>query len=347
MLKVFLSYRFNTKGQQLAERIRSVLKNLQVKTVDGKSILGKLTDQIAARIKTCDALICVLNQGQDLRYVEAEAHFAHGLGIPIIVISDGNVPIKGLLSDHRGIQLSKGEFEAASDLVAAINEIKLKSPSRAVSRRRLSGRPLVTIQADREPFRKFLDLGMERIHDPLTDRNLRDRLASSKNIKVLKTWFPESTQIATGLERAINEHRARVRLLLCKPQSVILEQRSLGAHQRAWWGSFKVCEAIEDVYRWVKATPGVDVKIRCYDSWPGCPVIWCDDTILMGFYFRGRASPAWPWVSVKKDSRLAKILDDQFNDLWEDDNTEHLDTPQLMAKWLAESKKCKTLRARK
>src|SRR5205814_5813581 len=60
------------------------------------------------------------------------------------------------------------------------------------------------------------------------------------------------------------------------------------------------------------AGPTVKVEIGCYDSWPGCPVIWYDRKILMGFYFRGAPSPEWPWVSVKAGSELAIILEDQI-----------------------------------
>jgi hypothetical protein len=83
----------------------------------------------------------------------------------------------------------------------------------------------------------------------------------------------------------------------------------------------------------VKATPEADVQIAIYDNWPGCPVIWYDNEILMGFYFRGRSSPAWPWVSVEKGTRLAKILDDQFYNLW-GEAVEYLITPGEMESWL-------------
>ncbi len=195
-------------------------------------------------------------------------------------------------------------------------------------------------------FDKFLALGMDLVHDPLTDENLRDRLGNSRDIRVLKTWFPESTEIETGLELAVTKQQARVRLLLCKPKSAILKQRSLGAHEEAWWGSYKVYHAIRKVYKSVKTTQGTDVQIACYDSWPGCPVIWYDREILMGFYFRGKSSPSWPWVSVRTGSKLAKILDDQFNELWQLSNTEHLDTPAKMAKWLKQNKSWRMLEAK-
>jgi hypothetical protein len=187
-----------------------------------------------------------------------------------------------------------------------------------------------------EEFDKFLALGMKKLHDPLTDENLQYRLGSSRDIKVLKTWFPESADIENGLEEAIKQ-KAVVRLLLCKPGSVLLEQRSLGAVEKPRWGSFKVYDAVKKIRGWVKTTPGADVQIAIYDSWPGCPVIWYDNEILMGFYFRGKSSPAWPWISVEKGTRLAGILDDQFKNLW-GEAVECLVTPDELESWLERNK---------
>lgn len=191
---------------------------------------------------------------------------------------------------------------------------------------------------------KFSALGMDGIHEYLTDENLQERLKASQDIRVLKTWFPESMQIAQGLigDKGAIAKKANVQLLLCKPRSVILRQRSLGADRPDWWGAFTVYEAVRMVYNQLLKTPNPAVRIALYDSWPGCPVIWYDDSILMGFYFRGKSSPAWPWISVRKGSELAEILEAQFNELWEDSNgdldTEHLDSPEQMKSWLDENK---------
>jgi hypothetical protein len=197
-----------------------------------------------------------------------------------------------------------------------------------------------------EEFDKFLALGMRRLHDPLTDENLQARLGNSRDIKVLKTWFPESTDIENGLEEAIKQ-KARVRLLLCKPGSVVLEKRSRGAHTNTSWGSYMVYHAVEKIYELVQATPGADVQVAIYDAWPGCPVIWYGGEILMGFYFRGKSSPAWPWISVREGSRLAGILNDQFEELWgrsakrlkSPDNVKHIETADEMKNWLKRNKR--------
>jgi hypothetical protein len=189
-----------------------------------------------------------------------------------------------------------------------------------------------------EEYDKFSGLGMETIYEHLTHRKLKEFLQGARSIRVLKTWFPESNVIERGLSAAVKNH-ARVRLLLCKPDSALLAQRSEGAHKSTDLGSRTAYHAIQTVHSLVEKTRGANVKIACYDSWPGCPVIWYDETILMGFYFRGDASPEWPWVSIRPHSEIARILEEQFNDLWELSDTEHLNTPGQMADWLQRNQK--------
>jgi len=162
----------------------------------------------------------------------------------------------------------------------------------------------------------FKDLGMLRIIDPLGDKKLRRRLARAREIRILKTWFPENETIAGGLRSAI-KNKAAVRLLLANPDSRILMVRSQGSVGQPDHGKNKVIEVMEKIPNWARDAEQVEVHIGLYDSWPGCPVIWYDDRILMGFYFRGASSPHWPWVEVKKGSKLATILDDQFHSLWD------------------------------
>jgi hypothetical protein len=189
---------------------------------------------------------------------------------------------------------------------------------------------------------KLFDYGIETIHVHLSDDELQGRLERATSIQVLKTWFPETKIIATGLERAIKEKKAKVKLLLCAPESPLLQQRSFNALQkRELEGSYAVYTTIEEIHRWLQEEPGATVEIGLYNSWPGCPVIWYDETILMGFYFRGLPSPAWPWVSIRPKSKLARTLNDQFKELWtlSDPRTEHLMTSKDREEWLKKKKK--------
>jgi Domain of unknown function (DUF4062) len=214
---------------------------------------------------------------------------------------------------------------------------------------------LVPDEARLQEMSTFGHEGMEKAHHHLDDQDLQKFLLNSKKIRVLKTWFPESRQIAEGLEGAI-KNNATVSLLLCKPGSDILKQRSRGAHKDEWWGSFMVYHAVEDVKNFLRAReatdldrPAADVQIACYESWPGCPVIWYgqkdyDENILMGFYIRGRSSPSWPWVNVTKGSYLAKILHEQFDELWNLRDTERLNTLEEMSNWLEREENMKWAR---
>jgi hypothetical protein len=199
---------------------------------------------------------------------------------------------------------------------------------------------LVPDEATLRDMLTFSDEGMEKAHHHLDDEDLQKYLKDSSPIQVLKTWFPESRQIAAGLEGAI-KNNARVKLLLCKPGSKILEQRSLGAKQDYWSGSFTVYTAVKLVYDCLKERARADkdkeserVQIACYDSWPGCPVIWYGEKILIGFYIRGRSSPNWPWINLRRGSDLAQDLSRQFDELWDDQGTERLTNLEEMKNWL-------------
>jgi len=166
-------------------------------------------------------------------------------------------------------------------------------------------------------FNKFLELGMEDIHEQLSDQKVREFLSRANHIKVLKTWFPESEQVEAGLERAVVDGNATVQLLLCHPDSTLLAERSLGAGHARGWGSSMVFRAIERMHQASLQAPQASVQIALYEGWPGCPVIWHDQHILLGFYFRGKASPAWPWITIRNKSHFASICNANFQDLWQ------------------------------
>lgn len=169
---------------------------------------------------------------------------------------------------------------------------------------------------EKEAYSSFLNLGMKTIHPTLDDEEIHNRLAQSKKIKVLKTWFPENRRIEEGLQKAIKNNGASVKLLLLKPDSMILRERSTGAGEHENHGHNKVINTLSRIKEWICESGENKFEIGLYNSWPACPVIWYDENILMGFYFRGHSSTQWPWVEVTLGSPLEKILNDQFNSLW-------------------------------
>lgn len=181
-------------------------------------------------------------------------------------------------------------------------------------------------------YETFSKLGMMLVHDPLSDFEVRDRLAKSKRIQVLKTWFPENADIEVGLQHALTNNGASVKLLMAHPDSRMLSVRSVGAGESADHGALTVMRLLRHIDGWVSQGKKGKFEICLYDGWPGCPVIWYDRNILMGFYFVGKASSCWPWVEVKHNSKLAKILNEQFELLWKDEGK--IDTCQKLRDWL-------------
>ncbi|NOT07718.1 MAG: hypothetical protein HOP28_05850 [Gemmatimonadales bacterium] len=173
----------------------------------------------------------------------------------------------------------------------------------------------------------FDDLGMMVVHDPLSDFRVRDLLANAKRIRVLKTWFPENSDIEAGLMSAL-KRKASMELILCHPNSKLLHARCVGAEEAGDHGGRRVIRALRMIHDAIcpagSANPAAlpdNLDIRLYDTWPGCPIIWYDGTWLMGFYFRGASSPKWPWIEVREGSKLAEILDDQFSSTKKDPST--------------------------
>lgn len=177
-------------------------------------------------------------------------------------------------------------------------------------------------------------LGIQSVYQHLADQNLAEWLAKAERIRVLKTWFPETKEILEGLQAGIASG-VRVELLMCNPESKLLQRRSYNANnKRDWEAPVVVYQAVRDIHE-LLSPDSTNVEFRFYDDWPGCPAIWYGDDLLMGFYFRGRPSPHWPWVRITKDSVLARILNNQFDELWESTpKTERLRTAGEREGWL-------------
>ncbi len=184
-----------------------------------------------------------------------------------------------------------------------------------------------------EYFSTFLNIGMNRAYATLSEVDLRDRLAKSRNIRLLMISIPQDEDFQIGLEMAIKQ-QAKVCILISNPNSIILKHRSVGVHQDPSLSSRLAYQTIKTIHSFWEYAHGANLQVALFDSWAGCPVIWLDDKILMGFYFRGKDSPSWPWIDVSKGSQLAQILDAQFYDLWKDKGTNSLKTFAEIEKWL-------------
>lgn len=160
---------------------------------------------------------------------------------------------------------------------------------------------------------RFAEWGMINLrkfhHSPDMERFLS---SCTKDVTVLKTWFPEDNDIARGLEKAVT-NGARVQLILCHPKVPILGQRSRSTdheHQIAAKWIYRGLEVVS-----TKASREKFNGVFLYDAWPGCPVILADGRMFMGFYFWGYTSPTQPWVEVKANSDLWNVLTAQLEKL--------------------------------
>lgn len=160
----------------------------------------------------------------------------------------------------------------------------------------------------------FREYGMKRLDVHFEPSKQGHVLRKAKKIKVLKTWFPDDDNIKAGIIDALTAG-AEITLLLCEPKSDILAMRSKGAKHKKKHGQDAIDEFIKEISDNIETYKG-SIDIRFYDEWPGVPIIWYDDSIYMGFYLRGKSSPFWPWVEVKKNSDLAHTLEKQFEELW-------------------------------
>ena len=197
---------------------------------------------------------------------------------------------------------------------------------------------------DNERCSSFLDHGVEEILDFSFDK-LSKELKGAKYIRILKTWFPENNQLQTAFEEALENRNTRIELLLCDPDYELLHVRSRGASVKSEEARRRVIDALDSIRKVRCREPDpigcfdqqdkyCNTRVGLYKAWPGCPVIWCDDRIFLGFYFFGRSSLRSPWIRVKPDSQLAEVLDKQFTLLWKDDRTQEFGS-EALGNWLA------------
>lgn len=128
MLRAFLSYRYSLSSQSLPDTVGRLLLRLGVESVDGKHLTPpqELSEQLKSVIRNCDILVSICTDSENRAYLEREATFAAGCGKPIVFITQDGLLPGGLFSDFYLISFEGGEFQAAADIITAINSIKTK-----------------------------------------------------------------------------------------------------------------------------------------------------------------------------------------------------------------------------
>lgn len=157
------------------------------------------------------------------------------------------------------------------------------------------------------------------------------RLQDAQSILITKTWFPETDDIATALTTAL-KRGARIKLILCHPESDILRVRCEGAGVTLDTAVQWIVEGLRIVHDCAKSEDQFD-GIAFHNVWPGCPVIRVDERVYMGFYFRGDTSPSFPWIEIKNNSRIGRQLRSQEEELWRAAE-DRLDGLESLRAWL-------------
>lgn len=245
--------------------------------------------------------------------------------------------IKGLDSRTRKLVLGVGLLFAAASVIISQTDLPTWLFTLAIVLLFVIGliltilglRPETDGPPDDEAWARFKEWGMVdllRLQGVRSMRTLLERC--SEKVTILKTWFPEDGEIAAGLAKAFQNH-AKVRLIMCHPEAPILGMRSESArvrHDQAAVWIDQGLDVVED-----NAIPKTFNGIGFYNAWPGCPVIWADDRIFVGFYFRGHTSPNQPWVEVKAGTPLSETLGYQRDTLW--DKAHQLKTLDELRQW--------------
>jgi hypothetical protein len=203
---------------------------------------------------------------------------------------------------------------------------------------------IAVARKDYKAYESFIRHGLISLHHPsIKPTTLYNYLSESSSIRILKTWFPEDNLLEKGLENALQKNTTSIEMLLCHPESPLLSMRSISAGENKGEGAHKVVRALQLLHRWryVEMTGYFDDDERCnckiglYKTWPGCPIIWCDNVMFLGFYFLGNPSPKNPWIEVNPDSDLGVILNNQFKLLWEHKETHRFKSGEELGHWLA------------
>lgn len=204
---------------------------------------------------------------------------------------------------------------------------------------------IVAARKDYQSYRSFIKHGIVAVHYPdVSSEAIREHLSKSSRIRILKTWFPESVQLETGLRNALENSSTSIELLLCDPELDLLRIRSLSAGEGPNEGTHRVIRALELLYKLrcgsmqscFEDGEKCTCKIGLYKTWPGSPIIWCDDLIYLGYYFVGKSSLQNPWIEVKPNSELGKILDAQFEWFWKQPDTYRFKNCADLKQWLVD-----------
>ena len=109
---------------------------------------------------------------------------------------------------------------------------------------------------------------------------------------------------------------ATIQMILCNPKAPILGKRAKSTEHTHEQAAEWIYHGLDMVLK--NASPTTFKGIGFYDTWPGCPVIWADHRMFMGFYLWRYTSPNQRWVEVEVKSDLWVALENQKTHILKD-----------------------------
>lgn len=176
-------------------------------------------------------------------------------------------------------------------------------------------------EARLESFKKA---GVIRIYPGINDDLLRAKFSGAMQgkleIKILQTWTGiEEGDIMSRIREALNAG-CTIRILLLNPESTQVRYRahSLNMEESDFRGriisNLRVLNAMNDT-----AQGAGTITVKVYDALPAFHVFDFGTTKLMAPYWRMKTSTQGPQFEIAEVSTLGGIINNHFNDLWNDE----------------------------
>lgn len=110
---VFIAHRFDTAGQDAADRVARYLSLLGFQCVTGRGYApGSVADKVKTRLQSQSIVVAIFTPGDEATWLVQESILSHVQGKPLVLLKESSADFKpGLLADHEFILFSSGRVE--------------------------------------------------------------------------------------------------------------------------------------------------------------------------------------------------------------------------------------------
>ncbi len=110
---IFIAHRFDSTGQEAAERVALFLTMLGFECVTGRGYApGSISEKVKSRLQAQALVVVILTPGEDSTWLIQESLLSNLVGKPLILIKEASSAFKpGLLADHEFISFSSPRIE--------------------------------------------------------------------------------------------------------------------------------------------------------------------------------------------------------------------------------------------